>query len=169
MEEAELLFIIAEIAVAFAGFASIVSVLGRRDSRDDRRLDAFRLRTMLMASLCAVGFALFPLLPAEFGVSRVLVWRISACAVLLTGGILLPEWWLRYRELNRQGLRESGFIVYVCLALELGMTIPILLVALGFFPQLAFPFYLAALFFFLLVAGLYFFRVVTSLLVGRDS
>ena len=55
MQQSELLFSIAEVAVAFAGFASIVGALGRRYSRDDPRLDSFRLRTMLSASLLGVG------------------------------------------------------------------------------------------------------------------
>jgi hypothetical protein len=168
VQEAELLFTIAEIAVAFAGFASIVSVLGRRYSKDDPRLDSFRIRTMLQASLGAVFSSLFPFLPANFGVSDPLVWRISALVGVVAFGILGAEWWLRYRELNRQGLRESAFIPYIFTALELGVFIPLILVIFGSFPQLAFRFYLAALYLLLLESGVFFFRVVTSLLVAKE-
>ena len=49
-EDRDTLFVIAEVGVAFAGFASIVSVLSRRGGRDDRYLDLSRLRGMLFSS-----------------------------------------------------------------------------------------------------------------------
>ena len=44
MAESEVLFIIAEVAVAFAGFASLVGVLGQKVSRDDPRVLGTRMR-----------------------------------------------------------------------------------------------------------------------------
>lgn len=164
MPEAEILFTIAEVAVAFAGFASIVGVLGRRYSSDDPRLDSFRLRTMLGASLAVVGSSLFPFLPNTYGASDPLIWRISALVALVAYGIGATKWWLDYRELNRQGVREPGFIVYVFLVLELSCGTTYLFIVFGLFPHLAFPFYLTALLLNLLEAAVFFFRVVTSVL-----
>ncbi len=43
------------VAVAFAGFASLVSILGRRSSRDDPRINAVRMRSMILYSLLVVA------------------------------------------------------------------------------------------------------------------
>jgi hypothetical protein len=75
VERADLLLTTAEIAIAFAGFASIVSVLGRGRSSDDSRLDALRLRAMLESALTVVVFALAPFIPNAFGLSDVALCR----------------------------------------------------------------------------------------------
>ena len=63
LSESELLLTISELSVAFAGFASLASILGRRMSKDDPRLDAGRLLNMLTVSLSLTVLALVPFLP----------------------------------------------------------------------------------------------------------
>ena len=77
MQDAEFLFIIAEVAVAFAGFASIVAVLGQRSTRDHPRLDASRLRGLLECSLVVVAFSLFPYAATRFFANDPAAWRLS--------------------------------------------------------------------------------------------
>ena len=48
MQDRDLLLTSAEVAVTFAGFASLVTVFGSRSSRDGAQIDANRLRTMLV-------------------------------------------------------------------------------------------------------------------------
>jgi hypothetical protein len=72
-EDRETLFTIAEVAVAFAGFASIVSVLASHAGRDNPGLDATRLRMMLYTSLSATCLCFVPVLLFRPWVSRLLL------------------------------------------------------------------------------------------------
>ncbi len=47
MEHSDTLLTIAELAVALAGFASLVSVIGRRQNNTSRAVDSIRLQMML--------------------------------------------------------------------------------------------------------------------------
>ncbi len=58
MSESDVLLTIAEVAVAFAGFASLVGVLGQRSSADDPRVIGLRMRGMLLSSLMVVAFSI---------------------------------------------------------------------------------------------------------------
>jgi hypothetical protein len=51
VEGSDALFTVAELAIAFAGFASLAAVIGRRHGGDRPEIDALRLRNMLEASL----------------------------------------------------------------------------------------------------------------------
>jgi Zn-dependent protease len=75
MSEADLLLTTAEIAVAFAGFAGLISVIGRGSASDPRRA-AILLRFALEVSLFVVAFSLIPLLPLNYGVATESLWRI---------------------------------------------------------------------------------------------
>ena len=63
-------FTLAEVAVAFAGFAGLVTVLTQRLATTQREFDVVRFRDMLLLSPIAVAFALFPTLPAVFGATE---------------------------------------------------------------------------------------------------
>ena len=89
--EFDLLLVIAQMAVAFAGFASLASVLGERNNLDDRRVDAGRLKNMLVASLATAMLALVPFLPVLFGGTENLVWQTSAIAALATCAVVMPS------------------------------------------------------------------------------
>ncbi len=77
MHESDLLLAVAEIAVAFAAFSGLVSVLGQRFS-GDARVHANRLVSVLLTSLLATAFALFPFLPDRLGATASTTWRASA-------------------------------------------------------------------------------------------
>ena len=49
----DLYIVIAQMSVAFAGFGSLASRLGKRSGGDDAKVDATRLGLMLSASLSA--------------------------------------------------------------------------------------------------------------------
>lgn len=77
------LTIYAEIAIALAGFASLVSVIGARAGGDPPMLDANRLRNLVDTSLLVVVFALLPAVPFAMGLDATLIWRGSSAAYLL--------------------------------------------------------------------------------------
>jgi hypothetical protein len=77
MDPSGTLLTIAEIAVAFAGFAALVSVLGRRQDSETRSLDALRLQLMLEVTLEVALFALLPL-PFIGVISEPEIWRIAS-------------------------------------------------------------------------------------------
>ena len=83
MEHSETLLTIAEIAVAFAGFSSIVVVFRNRDSESWEPLDAIRYRVMLIGSLMTAVFSGVPFVVSWLAVPPSFVWRISSALLLL--------------------------------------------------------------------------------------
>jgi hypothetical protein len=78
VEHRDTLFTIAEIAVALAGFASLVSVIGGRQNDTSRVIASLRLRTMLEVAFRNTFFALLPLPFLQLAPSDPIVWRISS-------------------------------------------------------------------------------------------
>ena len=76
MEHSDTLLTIAEIAIALAGFASLISVIGRRSSGTARETGSVRLRLMLEVSFRNAAFALLPLPFVEIAPSDPMLWRI---------------------------------------------------------------------------------------------
>ena len=74
MSEAETLRLIAEIAIAVAGFSGVVVVLGRRAGGS---WEVGRIWMLLVQALGAALFAFAPLLLETAGLSTSLNWRIS--------------------------------------------------------------------------------------------
>lgn len=83
MEHADILLSIAEIAVAFAGFSSIVVVFRNRDSGTWDPLDAIRYRTMLAGSLATAALAGVPLVVSWLAVPPGSIWRVSSAVLFL--------------------------------------------------------------------------------------
>jgi len=109
LNESDILLAISEVAVAFAGFASLVSILGRGTSLDDPRVLSVRMRAMLLTSLLVVGFSLFPIFVFAYGASLGAVWIGSSLALLAAS--LWYYNWLRgaILALGRAGLTPSLF------------------------------------------------------------
>lgn len=102
MDEAELLSSFAEVAVAVAGFASLVSVIGARSGGEQIAADITRLRGMLETSLLTVAFAFTPLIPFKFGVSIPASWRSAAVVFALVAlvRVVLIRSRLRKQSIN---------------------------------------------------------------------
>jgi len=81
LQGADVLLTIAELAVAFAGFASVVVLFQHRDPRQWPPAVVVRLRTMIESSLATLFSALFPLILYHFGLSGGMLW--TACSLLL--------------------------------------------------------------------------------------
>ena len=79
--------VVAQVAATFAGFGSLASGLGQRRAGDDARMDAYRLRSMLLVSLSAT---LLGLLPATFaGLKGDETWGVHVAAWIAAGSILI--------------------------------------------------------------------------------
>lgn len=100
----EPLFIFAEVAIALAGFASLVTVIDRGGG-DPPALDANRLRNLIDVSLLVVVFSLFPMVPFEFGLEAETAWRLSSAAYLVTTLAYLMIAARRQAFLHRKGVK----------------------------------------------------------------
>ncbi len=92
MQDSDLLLTIAEVAVAFAGFASLVSILGQRSSQDDLYVSSVRMRAMVLYSLLVVAFSLSPFVFNRYGLQDETVWRVSSA--LFAIAVVAVEVWL---------------------------------------------------------------------------
>ena len=124
---ADFLFIVAEIAAAFAGFASLVAALSKRGNRspEQERLDFLTLQNVLLLSLLAVAFALLPNLLERQNLSPAVAWRSSAAAFALGVGsycaYILRQIPGRYRELRQKvpfSFRLNAGILLLCLVAQ---------------------------------------------------
>ena len=99
MDYLDSLLTLAEISVAFTGFASIVVIFKRRSSGEWDGIDAFRFRGMLAYSLLAALFSVTPLPLHAIGLPDQLVWAIGSSALggyfawMLWGHAHLPQRW----------------------------------------------------------------------------
>jgi hypothetical protein len=76
--QADLMLTTAQIGMALAGFAGLVTLLGRRGPGADARLNEIRFGSMMELSLTLTTFSLLPLIPAELGASEASSWRIAS-------------------------------------------------------------------------------------------
>lgn len=169
MPESDILLTVAEVAVAFAGFASLVSILGRGTSADDPRVLSFRMRAMLLTSLLVVGFSLIPVILDSYGARPNLAWTASSILLLLA--TLVYTRWLQQAiaTLGRAGLTPSR--------LQRRIIIPTLLITLVVVSALllansvvALPaIYLTALALLLFQSGFAFTLIVFSFLPRLDE
>ena len=171
MQDTDLLLAIAEVAVAFAGFASLVSILGRRSSRDSPVVQAARLRGLIISSLVVVAFAFFPFVPYHFGSSPLAVWRISSAFLVVAGGGIAVVAFGNMGRVRRAGSISPGFawrgavigaILVVAEALLLGN-------ALRAFPASTAAIYIVSLLLFLGLAGFMFANLLLSFLASPQS
>jgi len=111
-------------------------------------------------------FAFVPFVLNAFGSSDAATWRSAGMVFLLWNIVGLVRGGRRSRALSEQGIASprSGFFALM-LIIESFIDLPLLALALGFFPDVAFALYLVALLTALLQAGIFFMRVVGSLLV----
>ena len=78
MQDADLLLTTAQIGMALAGFAGLVTLLGRARVRGDARLNEIRFRSMMELSLTLALFALLPFVPSELGTGAASAFKIAS-------------------------------------------------------------------------------------------
>ncbi|HSM07258.1 MAG TPA: hypothetical protein VK858_21705 [Longimicrobiales bacterium] len=163
MDGSEYLIVIAEIAVAFAGFTSIVAVFQQR-RKDWSALQAHRINVMLQYGLLGVALALLPMPLVAIGVAEKDVWRLSngLAGVLNLGHatvFVIPK----YRRLAREGalgirpglMKASTVVGYALIAV-------VLLTAAGLVPLDQRGVYFVLLLWLLSMSGMMFALLVTT-------
>lgn len=156
----DVLLTLAEISIAFAGFASVVAIF-QKETEDDRAFDLFRFWTMLEFSLATLAFALLPF-PLHFlGLSESTIWGIGSASVILfiAGHQFVVGRWIRSDD---PGVAASVTPTLSFMAAVVYLVIVVLqilnLLGLGF--ERSFGPYLAGLSLLLFGAGVNFVRLV---------
>jgi hypothetical protein len=80
----ELLSLIAELGLGFAGFLAIFLIFARRESRFSPA-DGIRVRGIVYASFVAIFMALLPLLLMQVELGEITIWRASSVVFLRVG------------------------------------------------------------------------------------
>ena len=160
------LFTVAQVAVAFAGFAGLIIAISGRQGRSEAevRLDLVLLKNVLGASLMAVAFALIPAAILGMDVEPSVAWRGSAFLY----AVGLTVYLARMAPRQVASYRAAGRSLPVTYRVNLGLGIVVIvsqgLCAAGVLPTSA---YLPALLFLLYASGVSFVRVFLS--VARDN
>ena len=157
VEHRDTLLTIAELAVALAGFASLISVIARRQDDASRAGDSIRLQLMLEVAFRNAAFALLPLLFLQLVPSDPIVWRISSGLYILS---IVAHFLLRMR--HRPQPQESWFSVSTWILFSISVIVGLANV-LGLGGANAFSLFLANLLLGLFSAGLSFLSVATSI------
>jgi hypothetical protein len=160
VEGSDVLIVIAEVSVAFAGFAGIVAVFRQRDLAEWAAVDATRFRFMVECSLMTILFALLPFVFRHLGASPTATW--SACSALMAATVagLLTIASLRMRRVRSQTPGFNAALLRCMQAVSL-LTIALLVLnalSIGFTAE--FGPYLAALAWVLGASGVNFFRLL---------
>ncbi len=162
MEESELLITVAEISVAFAGFASLASIFGQRAGQDDARVDAGRLLNMLTTSLTVTGLALVPFVPMLLGIAMRWVWGSGGVIGLIAIVAFCPAI-LRRTAVMKQYAGFSFIRSYWNYALTAVAVAALVCCVLGMPADKLFATYFVGLLALLAVSGSLFFSVIASL------
>jgi hypothetical protein len=164
MENSDLLLTIAEIGVAFAGFASIVSVL-TADKSERRALgQSILFRTMVLMSLMVVAFSLLPFVTHSFGVRPPASWRVASGVFLCVGsfGLFTATRWIRNARSAADPIRGTARLVAL---VDIPALVALVLLAastLGLSGPYSSDSYVAALLLFLLGSGVCFTALLFS-------
>jgi hypothetical protein len=159
IQNAGLLETIAEVSVAFAGFAGIVSVFGR--SQIDPAVRMWRIRIMILTSLFTLMFAFLPAILHQFRMPETALWRFGA---LLLGTGMAGQFFLVFRWMPvsyRQSFstQPMGLVLTVS---SITFVITQIFVAFGMAPTFAPALYSCGLLYLLLLSSYHFFRLIMA-------
>lgn len=104
MDWADVLLTIAEVSIAFAGFASIVAILGGREGGGWRTEDVDRFWVMIEYSFAALFFAVVPFALFHLGVGEPDLWPLGSAlmaAFLLGYAVMVTRRLIRHRLAGR--------------------------------------------------------------------
>jgi hypothetical protein len=160
--DTDILLTIAEIAVAFAGFASIAGALGNRYSNLDPRVNSLRLYNMVDIALTVVVISLVPIFFSQVIGSERILWMVSSGLSLIVGGSAFIRISNRAKPMSElEGYQKKG-AQKVRVAAVIGL-LGLLIGTTGLAAQYAYAIYLGSLLLVLLASGMLFLRVVHSI------
>ena len=156
----EFLFTVAQIAVAYAGFSTLIAVIA---SSNVGNIISSRIYYMLLLSLITISFSLVPSVIVAYGVSETIAWRISSTLYAISWMV----YWInalrtipRFFGINSQGMSYlNKFHTYV---LHPGSILALIFCGLGFFDETLGAIYATALFITLYMSGYLFYQIVMS-------
>lgn len=109
MEDRDVLLTVAEIAAAFAGFATLAAVFTSGREHDSEEQVAVRFQALLVYSLTTIGFCFVPFIPLWYGYSSESIWYISTW--LLAIGITCINVWMALR--NRAAVAMTSNLLLI--------------------------------------------------------
>ena len=165
MDDDAALLTYAEIAVAFAGFAALVTAFRRGGTAGVERPLAARLRGMIEVALLAGLFSIVALSIRAFGVADETAWRVSSGLLAVAYFVSHLVWFSRGRRMNRAGIEYGGRpIRSFYYALGAASIASLVANALGAFPSATGPVFLSNLGALLFLAGVLFIRLVAGII-----
>jgi O-antigen/teichoic acid export membrane protein len=162
MPNTDTLLSLAEICAAFAGFAALVSVLGRRsDQLAEAVHDLLRLRLVISSSVAGVAAALIPVGLAGYGIEPEVAWRLAAVGFLIFDNGIIMSFVRAYRPVQG-AFRPDHLAVGVCALLEVIEQVSLIAIVVGLSFGSASALYVTALIANICQAGFIFVRFVGS-------
>lgn len=163
MENGELLLTLADVSVAFAGFAGLAGVLKRHFAPTDHWIAGARLRGLVENALIALAFTLLPFVLERLGLTGNLLWRAASFLFGLSWGASgLLAMRLHRRAASVGGPRIPHVRNTVFLVVFLTSAVQILN-SLGLFDDWADAIYLIGLYAALAVSGILFMRLMAPM------
>ena len=124
----------AEVSVAFAGFASITVLFRGRSAGEWEFADVLRYGAMLRGSLCACFFSLLPVVLFRAGLSETWTWSLTSVGLLAYGAAMSRV----FVFLVRVGARANAEIIRNAIAAGLNVVFQLLnLLSFGFHREAA--------------------------------
>ena len=167
MIDKDVLFVLAELAVALAGFSAVIGVLSSRRESTDLKVNALRLQVMLETCFMVAAAALIPIILDKFGVNHNLLWRAASAAFLC---IAIPfEIVARNRTKDMPNMTLTKINVNtINWALSIGADLILLAILLNAVGTWTDAFYIVALFGQLTLAGILFIQFSAETFTHAD-
>lgn len=166
MPESDILLTVAELSVAFAGFATLAGVLGKPRSAHAAFMNAARLRGMLESAVLALAFALIPFVPFLFGLDQDASWRLAAVGFLMANA---TRQFFLFRRLP--GIRAAGASTVWLTVILVAQTVSsfvLLAVVAGLAGSHAGAAYVLSLFIALFASAVFFLRLAETLVATHQ-
>lgn len=161
MNQAGLLETIAEVAVAFVGFAGLASIFGRRFSKDEPAVQEERLRGMIHCGLTAVAFAFVPFVIDGAGITGESTWRVSSALLGITFLAVTVAMLVRSRRAG-VGLGPHPGLAVAVVLMATTLVGSQILNASGFFQPRASHIYVCGLLVVLAITAMFFTRLLST-------
>jgi hypothetical protein len=158
----DLLIAFLSIAVAFAGFTGVVSLIDRKAARVSIHIVSYRVRALNVAVLIMISLSILPFLLTAFAIHPLLVWRICCAYFSIVGVIyIIGIVWVRSKLRGEQLEGWSTVQFYLLVPPGLLCVVAGIFAAGGTIPAIGT--YLTGLFFFTMGIASLFFRLVLML------
>ncbi len=160
--ELEVLMALLAVAVSFAGFTGVVTLIDRRAAHVSHAVVSFRVRNLIACVVAVMFLSVLPSVLLAFSIIPADAWRIS-CAAYSLVGVIYVVWVLRQRAqltgAEQQGLNTAQFNLMVPLGVLI--IIAVAVAAAGLIAASAM--YVVGVFYFVLATTSYFVRLVLML------